>query len=48
VNGSSTEHRILGTYKPVMSPPLLQDHGNPVRHRNICMQRLAGYDQPEK
>jgi hypothetical protein len=25
-----------------------QDHGHPVRYRNIWVRRLAGYDQPEK
>jgi hypothetical protein len=45
-----TVHRALAKYAP--QPPqdslVLQDHGNPVRYRNIWIRRLHGYDQPEK
>jgi hypothetical protein len=45
----STEHRKLGTYKPHGDEPLLlQDHGHPVRYRNIWIRNTKGYDQPEK
>lgn len=32
---------------PAEGPIILQDHGSPVRYRNIWLRRLAGYDQPE-
>jgi len=38
----TTEHRVVGTYKPHADGPLLlQDHGARVRYRNIWVRRLA-------
>ena len=42
----ATVHRALGTYQahPDMASIKLQDHGNPIRFRNIWARRLKGYD----
>lgn len=41
-------HRRVATYKPhgAEESLSLQDHGQPVRYRNIWIRRVKGYDEP--
>jgi hypothetical protein len=45
-----TVHRALAKYlpQPTEDSLMLQDHGTPVRYRNIWVRRIGGYDRPEK
>jgi hypothetical protein len=42
-----TEHRKIDPYVPetARGPLSLQDHGNPIRYRNIWIRPLKGYDE---
>jgi hypothetical protein len=44
----ATRHKALAQYSPhpPVGPLSLQDHGNPIRYRNIWYRPLKDYDQP--
>ena len=45
-----TVHRALAKYapQPAMDSLMLQDHGAPVRYRNVWVRRIEGYDRDGK